>query len=127
MASWINQSCPKIEINEEEKSENKDDKKEESLEIDLETINQKTKITAKNEFIKAKFFEIKKRLDEIDKKIDNSTKIKDKNRIKKHIKIRLTFDFTLVNIFITGVTLLIIFAFYKTGRKLLINSRFHND
>ena len=45
----------------------------------------------------------------------------------KHKKLRITFDFTTTNIFLSGITLLIIFAFYQTGRKLLINSRYHKD
>ena len=93
----------------------------------LESINKKTEITDKNEYIKNKFFEIKKRLDEIDKKIENNTNTKTKINIRRHKKLRITFDFTFVNIFVTGITLLIIFAFYQTGRKLLINSQFHKD
>lgn len=129
IANWINQNCPKIEIKEdEEKADNKEEKndKNESLEIDMETINKKNELTSKNEFIKEKFFEIKKRLDEIDKKIENITNTKEKdlkNKEKKykHKKLRITFDFTTTNIFLSGITLLIIFAFYQTGRKLLIN------
>ena len=126
MASWLNQSCPKNDI-EEESNDNKGDKKEESLEIDLENINKKTEITDKNEFIKNRFFEIKKKLDEIDKKIENNTNTMIDIKKRKHKKLRITFDFTFVNIFVTGITLLIIFAFYQTGRKLLINSQFHKD
>ena len=126
MASWLNQSCPKNDI-EEERNDNKGDTKEESLEIDLENINKKTEITDKNEFIKNRFFEIKKKLDEIDKKIENKTNIMIDIKKRKHKKLRITFDFTFVNIFVTGITLLIIFAFYQTGRKLLINSQFHKD
>ena len=97
------------------------------MEIDLEAINKKTEITQKNEYIKEKFFEIKKRLDEIDKIINNNTNSYNKNNIKKHKKFRISFDFTFINSFLTGITLLIIFAFYQTGRKLLINSGFHKD
>ena len=97
------------------------------MEIDLELINKMTDLTDKNEFIKKKFFEIKKKLDEIDKKLENSTNTKTKNISRKHKKIRITFDFTFTNIFIAGITLLIIYAFYQTGRKLLINSEFHKD
>lgn len=127
IAEWINQLCPKIEIKDEEEINNKKEEHNESLEIDMETINKKTEITAKNEFIKEKFFELKKRLDEIDKKIINNTNSKDKKIKSRHKKLRITFDFNLVNIFVTGITLLIIFAFYQTGRKLLINSGFHKD
>ena len=127
MADWINQLCPKIEIKEEEEINNKKDEHNESLEIDMETINKKTEITAKNEFIKEKFFELKKRLDEIDKKLNNNTNSKNKKIKSVHKKLRITFDFNIVNIFVTGITLLIIFAFYQTGRKLLINSGFHKD
>ena len=126
MANWIRESCPKTEIKEEEKN-NKNEKKEEFLEIDLKLINKMTDLTDKNEFIKKKFFEIKKKLDEIDKKLENSTNTKTKNISRKHKKIRITFDFTFTNIFITGITLLIIYAFYQTARKLLINSEFHKD
>ena len=126
MANWIRESCPQIEIKEDEKN-NKNEKKEEFLEIDLELINKMTDLTDKNEFIKKKFFEIKKKLDEIDKKLENSTNTKTKYISRKHKKIRITFDFTFTNIFITGITLLIIYAFYQTGRKLLINSEFHKD
>ena len=127
IAEWINQLCPKIEIKDEEEINNKKEEHSESLEIDMETINKKTEITAKNEFIKEKFFKLKKRLDEIDKKIINNTNSKDKKIKSRHKKLRITFDFNLVNIFVTGITLLIIFAFYQTGRKLLINSGFHKD
>ena len=80
--------------------------------------------------IKAKFFELQKKLDEIEQSIDNitnNTNSKNKNNSRRHKKIRITFDFNFTNIFITGITLLIIFAFYQTGRKLLINSGFHKD
>ena len=127
MANWINQVCPKIEIKEEEKSNNENNKKEDSLEIDLENINQMTEITGKNEYIKNKFFEIKKKLDEIDKTIQNHTNTKTVFKTRKHKKLRITFEFTFINIVVTGITLLIIFAFYQTGRKLLINSQFHQD
>ena len=130
MANWINQVCPKIEIKEEEKNDNENNKKEGSLEIDLENINQMTEITGKNEYIKNKFFEIKKRLDEIDKTIQNhtnTTNTKTEFKAKKHKKLRITFEFTFINIVVTGITLLIIFAFYQTGRKLLFNSQFHQD
>ncbi len=121
MANWINQVCPKIEIKEEEKSNNENNKKEDSLEIDLENINQMTEITGKNEYIKNKFFEIKKKLDEIDKTIQNHTNTKTVFKTRKHKKLRITFEFTFINIVVTGITLLIIFAFYQTGRKLLFN------
>ena len=127
MANWIKASCPKIEINENEQKDNKKEKNEEFLEIDLEEINKMKDITDKNEYIKKKFFEIKKKLDEIDKKLENSTNTKANNKTRNHKKIRITFDFTFTNTFITGITLLIIFAFYQTGRKLLINSEFHKD
>ena len=127
MANWIKASCPKIEINEDEQKDNKKEKNEEFLEIDLEEINKMKDITDKNEYIKKKFFEIKKKLDEIDKKLENSTNTKANNKTRNHKKIRITFDFTFTNTFITGITLLIIFAFYQTGRKLLINSEFHKD
>ena len=127
MANWVNQVCPKIEIKEEEKSNNENNKKEDSLEIDLENINQMTEITGKNEYIKNKFFEIKKRLDEIDKTIQNHTNTKTVFKTRKNKKLRITFEFTFINIVVTGITLLIIFAFYQIGRKLLINSQFHQD
>ena len=127
MANWINQVCPKIEIKEEEKSNNENNKKEDSLEIDLENINQMTEITGKNEYINNKFFEIKKKLDEIDKTIQNHTNTKTVFKTRKHKKLRITFEFTFINIVVTGITLLIIFAFYQTGRKLLFNSQFHQD
>ena len=127
MANLVNQVCPKIEIKEEEKSNNENNKKEDSLEIDLENINQMTEITGKNEYIKNKFFEIKKKLDEIDKTIQNHTNTKTVFKTRKHKKLRITFEFTFINIVVTGITLLIIFAFYQTGRKLLFNSQFHQD
>jgi len=127
MANWINQACPKIEIKEEETNNNENNKKEGSLEIDVENINQMKEITGKNEYIKNKFFEIKKRLDEIDKTIQNYTNTKTEFKTRKHKKLRITFEFTFINIVVTGITLLIIFAFYQTGRKLLFNSQFHKD
>ena len=133
MANWLNQACPKIEI-EENDDINKDKKEknenEESLEIDMDKINKKNELTEKKEFIKAKFFELQKKLDEIEQSIDNitnNTSTMNKNNQRRHKKIRITFDFNFTNIFITGITLLIIFAFYQTGRKLLINSGFHKD
>ena len=133
MANWLNQACPKIEI-EENDDINKDKKEknenEESLEIDMDKINKKNELTEKKEFIKAKFFELQKKLDEIEQSIDNitnNTSTMNKNNQRRHKKIRITFDFNFTNIFITGITLLIIFAFFQTGRKLLINSGFHKD
>ena len=131
MANWLNQACPKIEIENEDKIEDKKEKNknDEKLEIDMEKINKKNELTEKKEFIKAKFFELQKKLDEIEKNINinNNTISKNRNNSKRHKKIRITFDFNFTNIFITGITLLIIFAFYQTGRKLLINSGFHKD
>ena len=128
MAKWIEQLCPKIDIKEEdEKINNKNDNSnQESLHIDLEFINNRTQLTDKKEYIKQQFFSIKKKLDEIEKKIE---KVKNKNNDKKkrNKKIRITFDFSFINIFLTAITLLIIFAFYKTGRKLLINAGQHKD
>ena len=132
MTNWLNQACPKIEIENEDKIEDKKEKNknDEKLEIDMEKINKKNELTEKKEFIKAKFFELQKKLDEIEQSIDNNTNntnSMNKNNSKRHKKIRITFDFNFTNIFITGITLLIIFAFYQTGRKLLINSGFHKD
>ena len=131
MANWLNHACPKIEIEEnEEKNNDKKEKNEESLEIDMEKINKKNEITEKKEFIKARFFELQKYLDIIEQNIDNitnNTNSKHKSNFRRHKRLRITFDFNLTNIFITGITLLIIFAFYQTGRKLLINSGFHKD
>ena len=131
MANWLNQACPKIEIENDDKIEDKKEKNknDEKLEIDMEKINKKNELTEKKEFIKAKFFELQKKLDEIEKNINinNNTISKNRNNSRRHKKIRITFDFNFTNIFITGITLLIIFAFYQTGRKLLINSGFHKD
>lgn len=131
MTNWLNQACPKIEIENEDKIEDKKEKNknDEKLEIDMEKINKKNELTEKKEFIKAKFFELQKKLDEIEKNINinNNTISKNRNNSRRHKKIRITFDFNFTNIFITGITLLIIFAFYQTGRKLLINSGFHKD
>ena len=89
-------------------------------------FNNRTQLTDKKEYIKQQFFSIKKKLDEIEKKIE---KVKNKNndKIKRNKKIRITFDFSFINIFLTAITLLIIFAIYKTGRKLLINAGQHKD
>ena len=122
MAKWIEQLCPKIDIKEEDEKINnkKDNSNQESLHIDLDFINNRNQLTDKKEYIKQQFFSIKKKLDEIEKKIE---KVKNKNDKKtKNKKIRITFDFSFINIFLTAITLLIIFAFYKTGRKLLINA-----
>ena len=126
IANWINQLCPKIKIKEEEENNNKLDKIDnvESLHIDIDTING-TQLTDKKEFIKQQFFKIKKQLDEIEEKIEKGTE-KSNKRVKNR-RIRITFDFTFINIFMTVITLLIFFAFYKTGRKLLINAGHHKD
>ena len=125
MADWINQNCPKIEINEDNNNIqiNKSNNNE-TLQINTDLINNKSQLTDKKEFIKQQFFEVKNKLDEIEKKIKRS-QIKNNNE-KKHKKIKFSFDFSFNNIFMTIVTLSIIFAFYKTGRKLLINAG-HND
>ena len=77
MANWLNQACPKIEIENEDKIEDKKEKNknDEKLEIDMEKINKKNELTEKKEFIKAKFFEMQKILDEIEKyiHINNNT------------------------------------------------------
>ena len=90
------------------------------LSPEYDEINKKTELTDKSEYIKENFFDLKRRLDEIYKKIEINNNSKP-NKNKKYKKLRIVFDFTLVNIFVTGITLLIIFAFYQTGRKLLIN------
>ena len=66
-------------------------------------------------------------LQNIDERVEKgktTEKIKKRN---KHKKIRITFDFTFINIILTLITLLIILAFYKTGRKLLINAGQHKE
>ena len=123
IANWINQFCPKIEIKEEQNINNKENLNQESLHIDIDNIN-KTQLTDKKEFIKKQFFKIKKQLDTIEEKIEKGTgKIKQ----RKNKRIRITFDFSFINVFLTVITLLIFFAFYKTGRKLLINAGQHKD
>lgn len=127
MANWVNSLCPKLEVKEEdEKINNTDNSNKESLQIDLELFNNKMELTDKKDFIKQQFFKIKKQLDEIETKIDNGRQ-KSKTKPKKHKRIRITFDFSFINIFLTLITLLIIFAFYKTGRKLLINAGHHKE
>ena len=130
MANWLNQNCPKIEIKEDfdNKKNNKKNNNEESLQIEMENINEKNELTLKSEYIKENFFDLKKRLDDIDKKIENSINLNIKKKSMNNFKkIRIIFDFSFINIFVTGITLLIIFAFYKTGRKLLINLRYHEN
>lgn len=126
MAEWINQNCPKIEINEDNNNiliNNSNNN--ETLQINTDFINNRSQLTDKKEFIKQQFFEVKNKLDEIEKKIKKNKK--KNNIIKRHRKIRFSFDFSFNNIFVTIITLSIIFAFYKTGRKLLINAGQHND
>ena len=130
MANWLNKLCPKIDIKEDDETSkninNKDNSNEESLQIDIDIINNKTQLTEKKEYIKQQFFTIKKQLDEIEKKIEKGKIINNKKKSKNR-KIRVSFDFSFINIFLTSITLLIIFAFYKTGRKLLINAGKHKD
>ena len=124
IAKWIDQLCPKIEIKEEEKNSNKkEDSNNESLQIDINLINNKTQLTDKKDYIKEQFFKVKKQLDEIEKKIEKKKTIK-KTAYKK---IRITFDFSFINVVLSLITLLIILAFYKTGRKLLINAGQHQE
>lgn len=126
MADWINQNCPKIEINEDiNNNQINNSNNNETLQINIDFIN-KSQLTDKKEFIKQQFFEVKNKLDEIEKKIKRNNRIKNNNE-KRHRKIRFSFDFSFNNIFVTIITLSIIFAFYKTGRKLLINAGQHND
>ena len=96
------------------------------MEIDINLIKNGTELTDKKDFIKQEFFKIKKQLDEIEKKVENGKIIKKGNK-NKYKKIRITFDFSFTNTILTLITLLIIFAFYKTGRKLLINAGQHKD
>ena len=119
MANWINQLCPKIEIKEEEIKSKEEE--HESLEIDINLINNGTELTDKKDFIKQELFKIKRQLDEIEQKVQNR-KIVNKKKKNKYKKIRITFDFSFTNVIFTLLTLLIIMAFYKTGRKLLINA-----
>ena len=126
MANWINQNCPKIDIKEEEDNKKiKNTNNNESLHIDIDLINNKTQLTDKKDFIKQQFFELKKKLDEIEKEIEKN-KLKNDNK-RKNKRIRISFDFSFINVFLTVITVLIIFAFYKTGRKLLINAGQHKD
>ena len=123
LADWINQNCPKIEIKEDDNKIKTNNN--EALQINIDFIKNKSQLTDKKEFIKQQFFEVKNKLDEIEKKIKRN-KIKNSNE-KRYRKIRFSFDFSFNNIFVTIITLSIIFAFYKTGRKLLINAGQHND
>ena len=123
LADWINQNCPKIEIKEDDNKIKTNNN--ETLQINIVFIKNKSQLTDKKEFIKQQFFEVKNKLDEIEKKIKRN-KIKNSNE-KRYRKIRFSFDFSFNNIFVTIITLSIIFAFYKTGRKLLINAGQHND
>ena len=119
MADWINQNCPKIEIKEDNNIKINNSNNNEALQISIDFINDKSQLTDKKEYIKQQFFEVKNKLDEIEKKIKRN-KIKNSDE-KRYRKIRFSFDFSFNNIFVTIITFLIIFAFYKTGRKLLIN------
>ena len=125
MADWINQNCPKIEIKEDNNIKINNSNNNEALQINFDFINNKSQLTDKKEYIKQQFFEVKNKLDEIEKNIKRN-KIK-KSDEKRYRKIRFSFDFSFNNIFVTIITLSIIFAFYKTGRKLLINAGQHND
>ena len=126
MADWINQNCPKIEIKEDQNNiKINNSNNNETLQINFDFINNKSQLTDKKEYIKQQFFEVKNKLDEIEKKIKRN-KIKNSDE-KRYRKIRFSFDFSFNNIFVTIITLSIIFAFYKTGRKLLINAGQHND
>ena len=123
LADWINQNCPKIEIKEDDNKIKTNNN--ETLQINIDFIKNKSQLTDKKEFIKQQFFEVKNKLDEIEKKIKRN-KIKNRDE-KRYRKIRFIFDFSFNNIFVTIITLSIIFAFYKTGRKLLINAGQHNE
>ena len=125
MADWINQNCPKIEIKEDNNIKINNSNNNEALQISIDFINDKSQLTDKKEYIKQQFFEVKNKLDEIEKKIKRN-KIKNSDE-KRYRKIRFSFDFSFNNIFVTIITLSIIFAFYKTGRKLLINAGQHNE
>lgn len=125
MVNWINQICPKIDVKEEKIINKNDNSNQESLNIDIDFINSRTQLTDKKEYIKQQFFSIKKQLDNIEKKfeIDKTNNV----RKRRHKRIRITFDFSFKNTFLTVITLLIIYAFYKTGRKLLINAGQHKE
>ena len=73
MANYLNQLYPRIEIKEDDETKNninnKDNSNQESLQIDIDIINNKTYLTEKKEYIKQQFFTIKKQLDEIEKKV----------------------------------------------------------
>jgi thioredoxin-like negative regulator of GroEL len=126
MADWINHNCPKIEIKEDDNNiKINNSNNNEALQINIDFINNKSQLTDKKEYIKQQFFEVKNKLDEIEKHIKRN-KIKNSDE-KRYRKIRFSFDFSFNNIFVTIITLSIIFAFYKTGRKLLINAGQHNE
>ena len=54
MANWLNELCPKIDIKEDDKAKkdinNEDNSNQESLQIDIDIINNKTQLTEKKEY-----------------------------------------------------------------------------
>ena len=80
MENQLNQLYPKIEIKEDDETKNninnKDNSNQESLQIDIDIINNKTYLTEKKEYIKQQFFTIKKQLGEIEKKLKKVKRLK---------------------------------------------------
>lgn len=84
MADWINQNCPKIEIKEDNNNiKINNSNNNETLQINVDFISNKSQLTDKKEFIKQQFFEVKNKLDEIEKKIKRN---KIKNNKEKDIE-----------------------------------------
>ena len=127
---WITEQCPIINIVDENEIKKVDNNtNDEELRLDSKSLNI-SDLTKEDEFIKEEFIIIKKRLNEIEAKfgdIENKKDYSKKSSGKKHKKIRVSFDFSINNLFFTVITLLILYAIYKTGRKLLINGRKHVD
>jgi len=133
MKMWIEQRCPKIDINDnnEENKENKGDKKynEEELKINSNN-NNNSDLTEESEYVKMEFIDIKRRIKSLETNLNyindilnNNFENKKNNTNNKNTKIIIELDLNYFNILCLIIVLFVIYAIYNSISKILLNNK----
>ena len=135
MKMWIEQRCPKIDINDnnEENKENKGDKNnnEEELKINSNN-NNNSDLTEESEYVKMEFIDIKRRIKSLETNLNYindilnnnfENKKNNTNNKNKNTKIIIELDINFFNILCLIIVLFVIYAIYNSISKILLNNK----
>ena len=140
MKMWIEQRCPKININDnnvenKEKENKKNINEEEELKIKNNNNNNNSELTEESEYVKMEFIDIKKRIKSLENNLNyindilnnnlenNNNFTNNKNNKINNTKIIIEFDLNYFNIICLIIVLLIIYAIYNSISKILLNNK----